>query len=115
MATVYKICPRGDWAAAEVEGRYDGSADDRRDGYIHLSTRHQLKGTAAKHFAGADGLVLLAIDDQVLGSALLWEPSRGGALFPHYYGSLAPHAVHASWPLPLGPGGTHLFPEELPE
>ena len=115
MATVYKICPRGDWAAAEVAGRYDGSADDRRDGYIHLSARHQLEGTAAKHFAGADDLVLLAIDGTALGSALRWEPSRGGALFPHLFGSLAPEAVHASWSLPLGPSGTHLFPEELPE
>ena len=115
MATVYKICPRGDWAAAEIAGRYDGSADDRRDGYIHLSARHQLEVTAAKHFAGADDLMLLAIDDSALGSALRWERSRGGALFPHLFGSLAPEAVHTSWPLPLGPGGTHMFPEELPE
>ena len=115
MATVYKICSRGDWAAAEAEGRYDGSADDRRDGFIHLSARDQLEATAAKYFADADDLLLLAIDGKTLGPALRWEPSRDGALFPHLYGTFTPGAVSARWSLPLGPDGSHVFPGNLPD
>ena len=112
MATVYKICPRKDWAAAEVAGRYKGSADDRRDGFIHLSARHQLETTAAKHFAGEDGLWLLALDADGLGDALRWEPSRGGQLFPHLHRALRRQDVLWARPLPLGAHG-HVFPDDL--
>ncbi len=32
--------------------------------------------------------MLLAIDGDALGEALVYEPSRGGALFPHLYGPM---------------------------
>jgi len=50
------------------------------------------------------------VDASMLGSALKWEPSRGGALFPHLYGPLALEAVKHVDPLPLGPDGGHVFP-----
>ena len=108
---VYKIATRAEWAEAEATGRFEGAPIDIRDGYIHLSTASQVRETAARHFAGQDDLVLVAIDADALGEALHWEPSRGGALFPHLYAPL--DSAEAIWvkPLPLGEDGTHLFPE----
>jgi uncharacterized protein (DUF952 family) len=88
MTRVYKIVSRADWADAQAKGRYEGSADDLRDGFIHLSAEDQWAGTAAKYFAGRDDMLLVAFEAEALGSGLRWEPSRGDALFPHLYGSL---------------------------
>ena len=109
---IYKIIDRDEWDAARACGRYTGSADDRRDGFIHFSTAAQMKVTAAKHFAGQQNLVLLALEAGRLGEALKWEPSRGGDLFPHLYGSMPASAVVMTWPLLLGEDGTHQFPED---
>jgi uncharacterized protein (DUF952 family) len=107
---IFKICTAAEWEAALTAGRFDGSAVDRRDGYIHFSTASQAAETAVRHFAGQAGLVLVAVDAGVLGDALRWEPSRGGALFPHLYGPLPVGAALWARPLPLGPDGRHLFP-----
>lgn len=108
--TIYKIMAANEWAAAKAAGAYEGSAHDLRDGFIHFSTAAQAAETAAKHFADQGGLVLLAIDAGGLGDALKWEPSRGGALFPHLYGALPVHAVTRADDLPLGTDGLHRFP-----
>ena len=99
MSHVYKILPRAEWIAAQDAGRFDGSAIDLRDGYIHLSTAAQAGETARLHFAGQDGLVLLKLTAERLGARLRWEPSRGGQLFPHLYGPLDPSEVAAAQPL----------------
>jgi uncharacterized protein (DUF952 family) len=93
VTTIYKICGRPAWQAAEAAGVFGGSADDTRDGFIHFSTAAQLAETAAKHFAGQADLVLVAVDAEQLGPPLRWEPSRGGALFPHLYAPLPLAAV----------------------
>ena len=110
MTLIYKICPRALWQEAERDGVFRGAPVDRADGYIHFSTAEQVRETAAKHFAGQDDLVLVAIDPEMLGRALRWEPSRGGALFPHLYGALALDAVRRVEELPLGRDG-HIFPK----
>jgi len=106
---IFKICGRPEWEESLQSGIYLGSEDDRRDGFIHLSTSAQLDGTAAKHFAGREDLLLICYETGDLGETLRWEPSRGGALFPHVYGTL--NTGDARWvrPLPLGPDG-HIFP-----
>ncbi len=81
---VYKLLRQAEWSAFQAEGSFAGSADDRRDGFIHLSAADQVEGTRAKYFAGA-AVVCLALEAEALGPALRWEPSRGGALFPHLY------------------------------
>lgn len=93
MSLIYKICGRAEWAAAKAAGVYAGSADDVRDGFIHFSTLDQVPGTQARHFAGRADLVLVTVRVAVLGSALKWEASRGGALFPHLYAALPLDAV----------------------
>lgn len=109
---VYKILRADERAAFEAAGVTDGAPVDHADGYIHLSTAAQAPETAAKHFAGEDGLWLLAVDAERLGAHLRWEPSRGGQLFPHLYAALRAQDVVWSRPLPRGPGG-HVFPEDM--
>lgn len=91
----FKIVDAGEWARAEVLGAYEGSAVDLSDGYIHLSTAEQLAGTAARHYAGRAGLLLLTVALSRVEAPVVWEPSRGGALFPHIYGALPVAAVTA--------------------
>jgi uncharacterized protein (DUF952 family) len=102
---IYKITTVDAWAAAVAAGQFDGSADDRRDGFIHLSASHQLQGTAGRYFAGQNQLLLVAVDAAALGGALRWEASRGGDLFPHCYGPLPVSAAVWVRPLPLDPSG----------
>jgi uncharacterized protein (DUF952 family) len=108
--TIYKICDAAAWQAAERTGEFAGAPVDLADGYIHFSTADQVAETAAKHFAGQGDLVLVAVAADALGPALKWEPSRGGALFPHLYDTLPRSAVRWTKPLPLGPDGHHVFP-----
>ncbi|MFK3984683.1 DUF952 domain-containing protein [Micromonospora sp. NPDC050397] len=97
---IYKLLSAAEWADAETGGRYDGSAVDRQDGFVHLSAQDQVVETAARHFADQADLVLLTVDPDRLGTELRWEPSRGGALFPHLYGPLPTDAVVAAAPVP---------------
>jgi uncharacterized protein (DUF952 family) len=110
VPTIYKICPAALWRDAERAGVFAGAPVDHQDGFIHFSTAEQVAETAALYFAGQDDLVLVAVDAEALGAALKWEPSRGGALFPHLYGALPLAAVTRVAPLPLGPDGRHVFP-----
>jgi len=110
MPTVYKICPASRWREAERVGIFRGSDVDLRDGFIHFSSAAQVAETAAKHFTGEADLLLVRVDAARLGDRLKWEPSRGGALFPHLYGDLDLKAVTQVDSLPLGPDGRHRFP-----
>ena len=114
MATVYKICPAQMWREAEAEGMFRGAGIDLSDGFIHFSTAGTVKETAERHFAGIADLVLVAFDDLSLGPELRYEPSRGGALFPHLYGPLDPAAALWVKPLPLTKDGRHVFPDLPP-
>jgi len=108
---IYKIATKAQWAGAERAGVFEGAPIDIADGFIHFSTADQVRETAAKHFAGQDDLLLVAIDTKDFGDELKWEVSRGGALFPHLYRPL--DLASAIWvkDLPLGEDGAHLFPE----
>jgi len=108
---VYKVLTEAAFEQAKQEGRFAGSADDLRDGFIHLSALHQLPGTLATHFKQQRGLVLVAVDPGRLGEDLKWEPSRGGALFPHLYAPLDLAAMLWAEALPLGDDGRHVLPE----
>jgi uncharacterized protein (DUF952 family) len=109
---ILKILRAPEWDALRASGESQGAPIDIADGYVHFSTPEQAQETAAKHFAGVEGLVLLAIEADTLGDALKWEVSRGGALFPHLYRNIKLSDVTASWPLPLV-DGVHVFPDEV--
>ncbi|MBR9653107.1 DUF952 domain-containing protein [Thalassovita aquimarina] len=107
---IFKIFRADEWQDLVDQGETDGAAVDVADGFVHFSTAGQVAETAAKHFAGEDGLVLLALESETLGEALKWEASRGNALFPHLYRKLRFEDVLWSKPLPLFEG-EHQFPE----
>ncbi len=109
---IYKIFRAEEWQALETAGETAGAPVDVADGFIHFSTAGQAPETAARHFAGESGLVLAAVDATRLGDALKWEPSRGGALFPHLYRPLRRNDICWACPLPLGPTG-HEFPDAM--
>ena len=109
---IYKILRPAEWAELPARGETAGAPVDVADGFVHFSTAAQLPGTAAKHFAGEDGLILAAVDTGALGDALRWEVSRGGAEFPHLYAALRRDDVTWHAPLPLV-DGVHVFPADL--
>jgi uncharacterized protein (DUF952 family) len=106
VSRIYKILPRAEWETALAGGRFEGSAVDLEDGYIHFSTAGQAQETARRHFHGQAGLVVLEVEAEDLGQALRWEPSRGGDLFPHLYGGLEVARVRSVTDAPLGADGT---------
>jgi len=107
---IYKIFRRSEWDALVAAGETAGAPIDLADGYVHLSTAEQITETAAKHFSEESDLVLVAVDADQLSRDLKWEPSRGGALFPHLYRKLRLTDVVWDKSLPLGASG-HIFPE----
>ncbi len=107
---IYHMCRRAEWDEAIARGAYAGSSQDRGAGFIHFSTAEQLPESARRHRSGQAGLVLLAVDPQLLGKNLSWEPSRSGSLFPHLYGNLPVSAVRWVRDLPLGADGVPVLP-----
>ncbi len=106
---IYKIFRDAEWQELQRRGESPGAPVDLADGFVHFSTAGQVRETAAKHFAGENGLWLLICEADRM-DAIRWEPSRGGALFPHLYRALRMKDVIEARPLPLGPAG-HEFGE----
>lgn len=109
--TIYKIVTPEQWGEASNTGIFKGAPIDLADGYIHFSTAEQVVETTEKHFKGKGQLFLLAFESEIFGDALKWEPSRGGALFPHLYADLDPALCVAKYELVECDDGSHLFPE----
>ena len=101
-ALIYKICHAAEWALAERDSAYSGSAKDREDGFLHFSTAEQVPGTLKRYYAGADDLVLVAVDPTTLGAAVRYEAASNGALYPHLYGDLPMACV--KWAKPIRHG-----------
>ncbi|MGC8203545.1 DUF952 domain-containing protein [Aliiroseovarius sp. PTFE2010] len=106
---IYKIFRADEWAQLQADGSTPGAPVDIADGYVHFSTAEQVAETASKYFANTDGLILLAVQSDGL-APLEWEPSRGGALFPHLYRNLTLGDVLWAKPLPCD-GDGHIFPD----
>ncbi|MEM6889728.1 MAG: DUF952 domain-containing protein [Pseudomonadota bacterium] len=111
---IFKIFRASEWAHLQSAGETLGAPIDLSDGYVHFSTAEQVQETAAKHFAGEDELMLLAVDADALGEALRWEVSRGGQDFPHLYRALRLSDVVWSEQLMLVKG-QHQFPSRMHE
>jgi uncharacterized protein (DUF952 family) len=114
VTRIYKILPAGEWREALALGRFEGSAIDHADGYIHFSTAAQSAETARKYFSGRAGLMILGVEGEQLGVTLKWEPSRGGDLFPHLYGPLPVGAVDEARDLPLDETGLPILGDLRP-
>lgn len=110
--TVFKILLKADWAAAQNNGFYQGSGDDLRDGFIHLSTDRQVAGTLKRHFKGQTDLVIVAFCAETLGPELRYEASRNGDLFPHLYAALPASSAIWSRQLLTDSDGEPICPED---
>jgi uncharacterized protein (DUF952 family) len=110
---IYRLLAAEEWRRAQAAGSFVGTEHDVRDGFIHFSTAAQVAETAARHYAERPGLLLLGVRVEALRSALRWEPSRGGALFPHLYAALPVHAVTRVDVVNLDENGKHVFPSDL--
>jgi uncharacterized protein (DUF952 family) len=109
-AVAYKVLTAEQMAALEADGAFAGAPVDVADGFIHLSTSTQLAETIDKHFAGKENLHVAAVDLDALADVVKWEPSRGGALFPHIYAALPLSAVLAYGPLERHADGSIKLP-----
>jgi len=112
--TIYKIATGEQWTKAEENRVFYGAPIDLADGFIHFSTAGQVRETAAKHFAGQSDLLLISVDETMLGDALKYEVSRGDQLFPHLYGNLSLAAVTKVVKMPLDEDGRHIFSTDVP-
>jgi uncharacterized protein (DUF952 family) len=112
---VYKVLRPAEWAAAQETGQFAGSRDDQRDGFVHLSAAHQVRGVCDRYFAGESALVLLTIEVARLGPPLKWEISHKGEAFPHLYGSLPLALVQSIADIRRGEDGRLAFPPEIPD
>ena len=110
----YKIETRSAWAQAQRAGVYTGSALDVADGFIHLSAHDQVRTTLTLWFKDQPDLILASVDLIQLGDTVVWEASRGGALFPHIYGPIPMSAVQGIIGLPLQADGGHELPVRFP-
>ena len=85
---IYKICPR-DALARGGDGRplrrRAGRPRRRLHPFLHRARRCARRRRGI--LPAQDDLLLIAVDADALGDKLRWEPSRGGALFPHLYGA----------------------------
>jgi uncharacterized protein (DUF952 family) len=111
---IYKICHAAEWAQAERDGLYAGSAKDREDRFIHFSNAEQVRGTLQRYYADANDLVLVAVTTEPMGDALKFEPSRDGALFPHLYGTLPMTFVRWVKPVHRAADGSFVLPNGVP-
>lgn len=108
----YKILTLSEFTSLQ-QGIFAGAPVDLADGYIHLSTSQQLDETLNRHFTGQNDLMIAAVPLVPLGLALRWEPSRGGDLFPHFYGRLEMRHVSAFTKLTRDAQGHALLPGAL--
>src|SRR5258708_390442 len=111
---IYKVVRTAEWDSAREAGVFNGSADDKRDGFIHLSRAAQLRTTLERHFAGEDGLLLVSLDMGRFGPELRWEPSRGEEYFLHLYGPLNLALVHFVRPIHRYVDGRPILPPDIP-
>lgn len=113
---VYKVLRPAEWAALQRDGRFAGSPDDRRDGFIHLSCWTQVQGTLDRHFSKPDDreVVVAAIPVADIVAGLRWEASRGGVLFPHLYAELRAEDIVRDYRVVRAADGNYSFPDMEP-
>ena len=115
MTTIYKILTAAQWQQAEAAGRFEGAPIDLKDGYIHFSDAGHRARDGRQAFCRPGRSPARGRR----GRGARRGPANGSCraaapCFPHLYASLPLDRVLWIKPLPLGPDGSHLFPDELP-
>lgn len=108
---IYKIATHEAYRVFAKTGVFPGAPIDIQDGFVHFSTAAQLTETLRLHFAGQGDLVVFSVRTHDLGTALRWEPSRGGQLFPHLYGELPISAMDQHVTVSVAADGSVTLPD----
>ena len=109
--TAYRLATPDRWAEVMLAGVFEGDPHDIADGFIHLSAAPQVEGTLIKHYGDHPRLVLAEIDLDALDGSVKWEKSRGGAFFPHVYGTIPMSAVRGVRHILRDEAGDWVMPE----
>jgi len=82
---IYKVFTAGELKVFQETGRFGGSADDLRDGFIHLSTKDQVAGVIERFFSRQRPLYVAGFSGPGLLQKLKWEASVSNEVYPHLY------------------------------
>ncbi len=92
MAKLLHIASKDAWLEAKSRGSYVTNSLDE-EGFIHCSTREQVIEVANHLFHGRKDLLLLVINEDIIGSPVRYEDPGNGKYYPHIYGPLNLSAV----------------------
>lgn len=94
---IYHLTEPARWARSLADGVHTGSTrgiELADEGFIHCSTAEQWPTVRRLFYADVDVLLLLHIDETLVGSEIVFERlGDAPAAFPHIYGPLPLEAV----------------------
>ena len=108
MKTIFHICRKEDWEAAQKAGVYTADSLES-EGFIHCSKAEQVAGVANAFYKGMEGLVLLHIALDKLQVEVRWEEAEG-EVYPHIYGPVNLDAVVEVIDFEVGEDGEFVYP-----
>ena len=85
---IYRVMKKKEWDDFKKKKRFYGNAFDIESGFIHLSTKSQIKDTINRYFQDRENIVILQICETKIKENIKWEISTNNQLFPHLYGFL---------------------------
>ena len=83
---VYRVMLNNEWDEFKKKKKIFGNKLDIQSGFIHLSTKSQIKNTIEKYYKNEDSIIIFKINVKDIAKNLKWEISRNNQLFPHLYG-----------------------------
>lgn len=107
---ILHICKKSVWDQARKIKEYRGDTLES-EGFIHCSTSEQVIEVADSLFKGAPDLLLLVIDERKVVSAIKFEDSGNGNLYPHIYGPLNLDAITKTVSFPPNLNGNFSLPD----
>ena len=94
---LYHLAEKRVWMAQQKSAVYQ-PAEFEKEGFVHASTRAQLRATARRYYAGREDMLVLLVATE--GLPVVYENLLGGAeSFPHIYAPLPKSAVKHVFPL----------------
>lgn len=83
---VYRVMLNSEWDEFKKKKKFFGNNLDHQSGFIHLSTKSQLKNTIDKYYKNEKSIIIFKVSVKDIEKKLKWELSRDNEFFPHLYG-----------------------------
>ena len=83
---VYRVMLNNEWDEFKKKKKFFGNKLEIQSGFIHISTKSQIKNTIEKYYKNEDSVIIFKINVKDIAKNLKWEISRNNQLFPHLYG-----------------------------